>query len=158
MVRFQAVWRVREDASVQLIIPHCFDQPLIDGVLQKKAKWIAILEELKPLTGGGKCLFPGERSRDRPMSNNTVNASLRRLGYAEDEMTGHGFGGCGWMDRMNASKPTTPCLTDGPWFLGARGTLARAHKTTAGNRSADGGKPGGTRYDDGWLKSGAPAP
>ena len=33
--------RVREDASVQLIIPHCFDQSLIDSVLQKKAKWIA---------------------------------------------------------------------------------------------------------------------
>jgi integrase len=57
--------------------------------LSKQA--IAILEELKPLTGSGKYLFPGERSRDRPMSNNTVNASLRRLGYGKEEMTGHGF-------------------------------------------------------------------
>lgn len=33
--------RVREDASVQLIVPHCFDQSLIDSILQKKAAWIA---------------------------------------------------------------------------------------------------------------------
>jgi len=57
--------------------------------LSKQA--IAVLEELRPLTGSGKYLFPSERSRDRPMSNNTVNASLRRLGYGKEEMTGHGF-------------------------------------------------------------------
>lgn len=36
-------------------------------------------------------LFPSLRSVDRPMSENTVNAALRRMGYAQDEMTGHGF-------------------------------------------------------------------
>lgn len=36
-------------------------------------------------------LFPSLRSVDRPMSENTINAALRRLGYAQDEMTGHGF-------------------------------------------------------------------
>jgi integrase len=50
-----------------------------------------ILAELKPLTGTGRYLFPGERSRRRPMSNNTVNAALRRLGFDKDTMTGHGF-------------------------------------------------------------------
>jgi hypothetical protein len=39
-----------------------------------------ILRELRPLTGSGRYVFPGERSRDRPMSNDTVNAALRRLG------------------------------------------------------------------------------
>ena len=33
--------RVREDTSVQLIVPHGFDQPLIDRILQKKAAWIS---------------------------------------------------------------------------------------------------------------------
>jgi integrase len=36
-------------------------------------------------------LFPSLRSARRPMSENTINAALRRLGYAQDEMTGHGF-------------------------------------------------------------------
>ena len=52
---------------------------------------VAILRELEPLTGGGRYVFPSVRTGDRPMSNNTVNAALRRLGYAKDEMTGHGF-------------------------------------------------------------------
>jgi integrase len=36
-------------------------------------------------------LFPSLRSTKRPMSENTINAALRRLGYGQDEMTGHGF-------------------------------------------------------------------
>ncbi|WP_461209469.1 tyrosine-type recombinase/integrase [Desulfocurvus sp. DL9XJH121] len=52
---------------------------------------IAILKEIHPLTGNGKYVFPGLRSASRPMSNNTINAALRRLGYSGDEMTGHGF-------------------------------------------------------------------
>lgn len=36
-------------------------------------------------------LFPSLRSIDRPMSENTINAALRRMGFAQDEMTGHGF-------------------------------------------------------------------
>lgn len=52
---------------------------------------VAILRELHPLTGSGKYVFPGARSTDRPMSENTVLAALRRLGYGVGEMTGHGF-------------------------------------------------------------------
>ena len=52
---------------------------------------VAILKDLKPLTGKGRFVFPGERSRARPMSENTVNGGLRRLGYTGSEMTGHGF-------------------------------------------------------------------
>lgn len=36
-------------------------------------------------------LFPSLRSVERPMSENTINAALRRMGYAQNEMTGHGF-------------------------------------------------------------------
>jgi integrase len=52
---------------------------------------VASLGELHPLTGSGRYVFPGLRTPTRPMSENTVNAALRRLGYAKDEMTGHGF-------------------------------------------------------------------
>jgi integrase len=51
----------------------------------------AILQELKPLTGSGKFVFPGLHNRQRPMSENTVNLALRRLGYTGDEMVAHGF-------------------------------------------------------------------
>ena len=52
---------------------------------------VALLRELRSVTGEGRYLFPSLRTADRPMSVNTVNAALRRLGYASDEMTGHGF-------------------------------------------------------------------
>lgn len=52
---------------------------------------IDILMELKPLTGHGQYLFPSVRSPRRPMSENTINAALRRLGYTSDQMTAHGF-------------------------------------------------------------------
>jgi integrase len=45
---------------------------------------IAILEELRTLTGQYELLFPGVRSPSRPLSENTLNAALRRLGYAKD--------------------------------------------------------------------------
>lgn len=52
---------------------------------------VEILRELQPLTGRGEFVFPGIRDRKRPMSENTVNAALRRLDYDSDTMTGHGF-------------------------------------------------------------------
>jgi hypothetical protein len=52
---------------------------------------VTILTELKQLTGASKYVFPSGRSFARPMSNNTVNAALRRMGYDKETMTGHGF-------------------------------------------------------------------
>ena len=52
---------------------------------------ITLLEELRYLTGSGTYLFPSLRSWQRPMSENTLNAALRRIGYSSDEMTAHGF-------------------------------------------------------------------
>jgi len=50
-----------------------------------------IFRELQPYTGKGQYVFPGARSWQRPMSENTVNAALRRLGYDGSEMVAHGF-------------------------------------------------------------------
>lgn len=52
---------------------------------------IAILEDLHAVTGRGRLLFPGLRSRERPISENTLNGALRRLDFDKDEMTAHGF-------------------------------------------------------------------
>src|SRR5262249_23279363 len=52
---------------------------------------VTILRDLQALTGRFRHVFPSLRGHERPMSENTVNAALRRLGYSGDEMTGHGF-------------------------------------------------------------------
>ena len=52
---------------------------------------IEILQSIHPLTGDGQYIFPSLRSGKRPMSENTINGALRRMGYEKDEMTGHGF-------------------------------------------------------------------
>jgi integrase len=52
---------------------------------------VEILREVKPLTGASRYVFPGARTAGRPMSENTITAALRRMGYSRDEMTGHGF-------------------------------------------------------------------
>jgi integrase len=52
---------------------------------------LAILGELRALTGGGRLVFPAMGKRDRPMSENTATAALRRMGFGAQEMTAHGF-------------------------------------------------------------------
>jgi integrase len=54
-------------------------------------KALAILEELRDFTGGSRFLFPSVRSWHRPISENTLNAALRRLGYSTHELTVHGL-------------------------------------------------------------------
>jgi integrase len=52
---------------------------------------LAILLELKEITGNGRLVFPGIRSIERPISENTLNASMRRMGFLQDEVSAHGF-------------------------------------------------------------------
>lgn len=52
---------------------------------------LAILNDLKPLTGRGVYVFPSLLTGERPMSDNTVRTALRRLGYNNEDMTAHGF-------------------------------------------------------------------
>lgn len=52
---------------------------------------VAVLRDLHAITGKGRFLFPSVRSSKRCMSENTINAALRRLGFKQDEMTAHGF-------------------------------------------------------------------
>ncbi|WP_439640535.1 tyrosine-type recombinase/integrase [Nevskia sp.] len=52
---------------------------------------VEVLRDLLPLTGPAGFVFPGARTKHRPMSENTVNAALRRLGFPVGTVTGHGF-------------------------------------------------------------------
>lgn len=76
-----AEWRIpaeRMKARVLHIVP-----------LSRQA--VVILRELHPATGSGRYLFPSVRTSARPISDNTLNAALRRLGYTTEDMTAHGF-------------------------------------------------------------------
>jgi integrase len=65
----------------------------VQHIVPLSTQAIAILQELQPLTGHGRYIFPSERTPrgDRCMSENTLNAALKRLGYGKDVMTAHGF-------------------------------------------------------------------
>ena len=52
---------------------------------------MVFLKELMPISGHGRYVFPSIRTSQRPMSDNTVNAALRRMGFERDEMSAHGF-------------------------------------------------------------------
>lgn len=52
---------------------------------------LAIVKDVQKHTGDGKFVFPSTASRFRPMSENTLNGALRRLGFTGDEVTSHGF-------------------------------------------------------------------
>lgn len=60
-------------------------------IVPLSAAAITILEALQQLTGHDRLCFPGMVNKDRPMSENTVNLALRRMGYGRDEATAHGF-------------------------------------------------------------------
>lgn len=77
----QREWRIPAD---QMKARQPYIVPLSSQVM-------ALLREMQPLTGASPFVFPGERSSERPMSNNTLNAALRRLGYGREDMTAHGF-------------------------------------------------------------------
>lgn len=65
----------------------------VQHIVPLSTQAVAILKELHPLTGHGRFAFPSERtpSGERCMSENTLNAALKRLGYGKDKMTAHGF-------------------------------------------------------------------
>jgi integrase len=52
---------------------------------------VAIVQALKETSTGSKFLFPSVLGHSRPISENTINTALRRMGYEKADMTGHGF-------------------------------------------------------------------
>jgi len=62
-----------------------------DHIVPLATQAVAVLRELRAITGHGKFVFPSVRTHERCMSENTVNAALHAMGYGKDIMTGHGF-------------------------------------------------------------------
>lgn len=62
-----------------------------DHIVPLSRQAVLALEELKPVTGNGRYVFPSARGANRPMSDNAVLAAMRRMGIPADEMSGHGF-------------------------------------------------------------------
>jgi integrase len=77
----KAVWRIPAE-RMKMRRPH--DVPLSGQAL-------AILRDIWSLSDHGDLVLPSIRSTKRPLSENAMNSALRRMGYAKDEMTAHGF-------------------------------------------------------------------
>lgn len=77
----RAEWRIPA-AKMKKSQPH---------IVPLSTQAVEVLKSVQALTGSGKYVFPSVRTSSRPMSENTINAVLRRLGYSKEEMTGHGF-------------------------------------------------------------------
>jgi len=75
------IWNVPAE-RMKMRKPHSV--PLSDAALR-------LLAELKELTGWGELLFPSLSSSKKPISENTLNQALRRMGFRQDEVTSHGF-------------------------------------------------------------------
>lgn len=76
-----AEWRIPKE-KMKMRKPHIV--PLSRQALE-------LFKVLKPLTGHGKYVFPAMTTSTRPMSENTINMALRRIGYDKEQMTAHGF-------------------------------------------------------------------
>ncbi|MCA0058928.1 MULTISPECIES: integrase arm-type DNA-binding domain-containing protein [unclassified Mesorhizobium] len=79
--RKKAVWHIPAE-RMKMRAPH-------DVPLSKQA--LLVLEEVWQLSEDGGLVFPSIRSTKRPLSENAMNAALRRMGYGKDEVTAHGF-------------------------------------------------------------------
>jgi integrase len=62
-----------------------------DHLVPLSRQAVEVLRALQPLTSSSRYLFPGARSAGRPMSENTICAALRYMGYERGQMTAHGF-------------------------------------------------------------------
>jgi len=76
-----AEWRIPAE-KMKMKDPH---------IVPLSSQAVEVLCEILPITGQGQYVFPSVRTNSRPMSENTVLAALRRMGFTKEEMSGHGF-------------------------------------------------------------------
>jgi integrase len=63
----------------------------VDHLVPLSTQAVEILRSVQAITGHGKYVFPSLRTGERPMSENTINAALRGMGYAKEVHSAHGF-------------------------------------------------------------------
>jgi integrase len=86
-----AEWQEFDFASAVWTIPASKTKMRREHRVPLSRQVLETLEELRPISGHGTFLFPSVRSSDRAITDNTLNAALRRLGYDKSQMTAHGF-------------------------------------------------------------------
>jgi integrase len=77
----RALWTIPGE-KMKMRLPHLVP-------LSRQA--LTLVEQLRPITGQGRYLFPGRYGGDKCLSDMALNAALRRMGFDSDEITGHGF-------------------------------------------------------------------
>jgi integrase len=87
----RAEWAHFDLAAAEWRIPAEIMKMKEDLIIPLSRQAMEVVNELHPQTGGGRYLFHCERTTSRPMSENTINGALRRLGFSGNEMTAHGF-------------------------------------------------------------------
>jgi integrase len=87
----QAEWQEIDFESAVWRVPAGKMKGRVDHVAPLSRQSLALLREAHAITAGGRYVFPSIRTHLRPMSENTVNSALRRMGFTGDEMTAHGF-------------------------------------------------------------------
>lgn len=90
---------------------------------------VAVLRDLKELTGNSPFVFRGERHHERPMSDAAVNAALRAMGFSADEVTGHGFRATArtmLAERLGISEP----VIEAQLAHSVKDSLGRAYNRT----------------------------
>ena len=102
---------------------------------------LAILRDIRALTGRGRYVFPSPRSAERPLSDNAITAALRRMGYTGDQMSWHGF-------RAMASTAARGASQDDAVLGGLPGRVeARNERGAASRREV---APARVRTAGGW--------
>jgi len=87
----QAEWKEFDLEKPEWRIPPERMKMCVTHLVPLARQAVVILEDLKPLTSRGKYVFPGEITFERPMSDNTLNSALKRMGYQSHVITPHGF-------------------------------------------------------------------
>lgn len=88
---------------------------------------VALLQELHLYTGRGRYVFPSVRSSERPMSDNTINAALRRMGYTSDDMTAHGYRAMARTLLVEQLHGINPDVIEAQLAHGKKGPLGAAY-------------------------------
>jgi len=86
-----AEWSEIDFEAAEWRIPGAKMKMANDHIVPLSKQAIALLREIHPISGHGQFVFPSIRTGERPMSENTVSAALRAIGYDRDTQTAHGF-------------------------------------------------------------------
>jgi integrase len=86
-----AEWAEIDLDAAEWRIPASKMKMKVDHLVPLSTQAVALLHSVQPITGHGRYVFPSLRTGERPMSENTINAALRGLGYSKEVHTAHGF-------------------------------------------------------------------